>query len=137
MDLSKYNVEKMAEQGAWLDLESPEDGTPLKTDDGKPVRIKLLGTDSKAWREKNRQNQRDRIAQMARRKSRDIDYTVSDEQACEMLSVCTIAWEGIVEEGETVEFSQEAAKDIYMRYIWIREQVDMFIGDRANFFPNA
>ena len=137
MDLSKFNVEKMAEQGAWLELEDPSTGDVLQGDDGEAIAIKVLGTDSKAYRNKNREYQRARIAQMARSKSRKIDYTMSDEDACDLLAECTVEWRGIVDEGKEVEFSKEAAHDLYMKYIWIREQVDAFIGDRANFFPSA
>ena len=136
MDLSNYNVEKMAEQGAWMELENPEDGSVLQTDE-KPVRIKLLGTDSKTWRNKNREYQRQRIARMARTRSKNIDYSMSDEDACQMLAECTVEWEGIQENGEAIEFSVDAAYDLYMKYVWMREQVDVFVGDRANFFPAA
>jgi len=137
MDLSNFNVEKMAEQGAWLELENPESGEVLESDDGEPIAIKVLGTDSKAWRNKNRQFQQRRIAKMARSRSKQIDYTMSDEDACELLSECTVDWRGIVDDGEELEFSKEAAESLYLKYIWIREQVDSFIGDRANFFPSA
>lgn len=137
MDLSNFNVEKMAEQGAWMELENPETGDVLKSDEGEPVAIKVLGTDSKAWRNKNRLYQQRRIAKMTRSRSKQIDYTMSDEDACELLSECTVGWKGIVDDGEEVEFSKEAAFDLYMKYIWIREQVDSFVGDRANFFPSA
>lgn len=137
MDLTKYNVEVTAEQGAWMELESPVDGEVLMTDKNEPVRIKLLGTDSKVWRNKNRETQRARINSMVRKKAKNIDYTISDEDACEMLAECTIEWSGIDEKGKALEFSEEAARDLYTRYIWVREQVDIFINDRANFFPNA
>jgi hypothetical protein len=137
MDLSKFNVEKMAEQGAWLDLENPRTNEMLEDDDGNAISIKLLGTDSKVWRNKNRENMRKRTAQMVRSKSKKVDFTVSDEDTCEMLSECTVDWKGIIDEGEEIEFSKEAAYELYMKYIWIREQVDLFVGDRANFFPSA
>lgn len=136
MDITKYNVEKMAEQGAWLDLEHPATGDVIGTED-KPVRIKLLGTDSKAWRNKNREFQRKRIAKLKRNKSRDIDYSASEEETSDMLAACTIGWEGIEENGEAMEFSQETAERLYLEMGWIREQVDAFVGDRANFFPGA
>lgn len=137
MDLSKFNMSVMAERGADLELEHPATGETLMQDDGEtPVTITLLGQDSKAWRNKNREYQQKRIAALAKRRKKTIDYTVSDEDACEMLAECTIGWAGIEEEGETLEFSKDAAFDLYMKYPWIREQCDEFIGDRANFFPS-
>lgn len=138
MDLSKLNMSVMAERGATLELENPVDGEPLMQDDGEtPVTITLLGQDSKVWRNKNREYQQKRIAAMTKKRSRTVDYTVSDEDASEMMAACTIGWDGIVEDGEAVEFSADNAYDLYMKYAWIREQCDAFIGDRANFFPNA
>jgi hypothetical protein len=137
MDLSKYNVSKQAEQGAWLELEAPDTGEILRNDEGEAVAIKVLGMDSKAWRNKNRDFQRQRIQKMARSKSRNIDYTVSDEDACELLAECTIEWKNIIENGEEIECNSGNAFDLYMKYPWIREQVDAFIGERANFFPSA
>lgn len=136
MDLSKFNIEKMAEQGANLDLLDPIEDMPLGTEE-KPVFITLLGTDSKVYRNKNLAFQRERIAKMARKRSKTIDYTVSEEQSCEMLAACTIGWEGLEIDGEELEFSPEAAFDLYMEHVWIREQVDVFIADRANFFTKS
>ena len=137
MDLSKFNVEKMAESGADLVLEHPSTGEELISEDKSKVTIKLLGTDSKAYRNKNREFQRGRIAKLARTRSKKIDYTVSDEEACEILVACTLGWENIELDGEILEFSPENAYQLYMDHLWIREQVDLFIGDRANFFTTA
>lgn len=135
MDLSKINLEKMAEQGADMELMHPVDNEVMLQDNKSPITIKLVGTDSKAYRNKNRDFQRKRIAKMTKSRTKTIDYTVSDEDACELLAECTIGWSGIVVEGKPLEFSKENAEILYMQFNWIREQVDAFIGDRANFFP--
>lgn len=135
MDLSKFNIEVMAEKGADMLLEHPATGEPIE-ENGEPVIITLLGTDSKAWREKNREFQRKRIAAMTRNRKKTIDYTVSDEDACELLAACTKGWSGIDKDGEPLEFSTDAAYELYLDNVWIREQVDAFIGDRANFFTS-
>lgn len=136
MDLSKLNLEVYAEQGATLELEHPVTGESVLQDDGSPVTITLLGQDSKAWRAKNKEYQQKRIAKMAKNRKREIDFSVSDEEACDLLAACTLGWVGIEEGGKAIEFSRDAAYDLYMRFPWIREQVDTFIGDRANFFPS-
>lgn len=137
MDLSKINMEKMAELGADMELVHPVSDEPMLQDDGSKITIKLLGTDSKAYRNKNRDFQRQRIAKMTKTRSKTIDYTVSDEEACELLAECTIGWSGILVDGVLVEFSKAAAEELYMKFGWIREQVDVFIGNRANFLPPA
>lgn len=135
MDLSKFNVAKVAEIGADLELLDPVD-EPLLDEKGNPVTIKLLGTDSKVWRTYNRDIQRKRMAKMVKRGRKSIDYTSSDEETCEMLATCTVGWSGVGNEDGDLEFSQEAAYELYLEQIWIREQVDAFIGDRANFFTS-
>lgn len=137
MDLSKINIEQMAEAGADMELVHPVSDEAMLQDDKSPITIKLLGTDSKAYRNKNRDFQRKRIAKMTKSRSKTIDYTVSDEDACELLAECTIGWSGIIVEGKPLEFSKEAAENLYFEFSWIREQVDVFIGDRANFFPSV
>jgi hypothetical protein len=137
MDLSKFNLEAYAEKGADMELLDPIENEVLTQDNGDAVTIKLLGTDSKAYKNKNKSYQRARIAKMAKSRSKAVDYTVSDKDACDMLAACTVGWSGIVVDKEVIEFSEGAAQDLYMNYDWIREQVDAFVGDRANFFPSA
>lgn len=139
MDLSKFNVTQQAEVGADLELLDPND-EPLTYKSGKkekPVTIKLLGTDSKIWRNKNREFKRKITSKMVRNKAKNVDYSMSEEETCEMLAACTIGWEGIDVNKEKLEFSTEAAYQMYMDHLWIREQADTFIGDRANFFTSA
>jgi hypothetical protein len=135
MDLSKFNVKQMAEKGADLELLDPE-GEPL-LQDKKPVTIKLLGTDSTTWRNLNRDRSRALSIKMQKKRSKQIDFTMSDEDSCEMLAACTLGWAGIDENKKPLEFSKEAAYEMYINHLWIREQVDAFIGDRANFFTTA
>jgi len=128
MDLKKYNVTAAADKGADLVLVDPINGDDL---DG--VTIKLLGTDSAAYRNYERDVQRKRIAKLAKSRNRKADFSVSEEDECEMLAVCTVGWSGLNEDGEELKYSHEAAVRLYMDYPWIKEQVDLFIGDRANF----
>jgi len=139
MDLSKFNLTQQAEIGADLHLLDP-DNEPLMYGSGKkekPVTIKLLGTDSKVWRNKNREFSRKRTQKMVRKRAKNVDLVATDEETCEMLAACTTGWDGIDANGEKLEFSTEAAFQMYMDHIWIREQADIFIGDRANFFTKA
>lgn len=139
MDLAKINLEKFSEQGVDMELEHPVSGDILmqeKPNEKKPITIKVLGIDSKAYRNKQLEFQRKRIAKMTRNRKNN-DIVMSDEDACELLAECTVGWEGIVENGKPIEFSKEAAASLYMNYRWIREQVDQSIGDRANFLQSA
>lgn len=132
MDLSKINLTESAESGADLELEHPVTGEVLKDEDGKTVSIKLMGIDSAAYRNKQREIQNRRMTRMM--KGKGANTMLSDEDACELLASCTKGWSGFEQDGEVVKFSHKAAVDLYMEHMWIREQVDAFIADRANFY---
>lgn len=136
MDLSTLNIDETAEKGADLQLLHPVDREPLLQEDGTPITIKLLGSDSKAYREISREISRKRMNSMARSRNKDVDFTPTVEQACDILSACTVGWKGVIVNGEKLKFSKEEAYKLYHAHSWIRDQVDLFIGDRANFFTS-
>ncbi len=129
MDLNTIDLTKSADAGADLELEHPITG------DATDIIITLAGTDSSIHRKKSKEIQAKRIAKMA--KGKKADFSVSDDEACDLLAACTLGWVGIMEGSEEIDFSKEAAKELYLKHVWIREQVDAFIGDRANFFTSA
>jgi hypothetical protein len=131
MDLSKINISQSAELGASMSLEHPVTGDALVDESGKPITIELMGMDSPEYRNKQREIQSRRMSKLMKGKGSPM---LSDAEACELLASATKGWAGIVEEGKTVKFSTKAAFDLYMSHFWIREQVDVFIADRANFF---
>jgi hypothetical protein len=129
MDLSTIDLTKSAEAGADLTLEHPVTGEPLD------IIITLAGTDSASYRAKQKEIQNKRITKMARGKK--ADFSITDDEACDILAGCTLGWVGILESGKELEFSVLNAKDLYIKHFWIREQVDAFMGDRANFFSSV
>lgn len=133
MDIGKINLAERSEQGADLELEDPITGEKGKQADGSPVTIRVMGMDSAAFRNKHREIQSRRMAKIARGKKPDYAGN-SDDEAAELLVACTIGWNGIEVNGEVLAFTPKAARDLYLDHHWIREQVDQFIGDRANFF---
>ncbi len=132
MDLNELDLAEMADGGADLELEHPVTGE-LLDHEGKKFIITLAGTDSAAYRNKQRELQSKRIAKMSRKRNNK-DFILSDEDTSALLAAATIGWSGIMVGGEEIEFSTAAAKKLYLERNWIREQVDVFVGDRANFF---
>ncbi len=130
MDLNDFNLTEKAEQGADLYLEHPGTGEALESD-GKKWAIRLAGTDSKQYRNKSRALQNKRLNKVA--KGRKADFGGTDLESCELLASCTLGWSGLVKDGQPLEFSYDAAVDLYMTQLWIREQVDVFVGERTNF----
>jgi len=131
MDLNDFNLTEASEQGADMQLEHPVTGEPLEHD-GKPMVIHLAGVDSVAYRKKQRALQNKRLQLMAR--SRKPDFDDIDSDGVELLAACTLGWSGLVMGGKELKFTRAEAVDLYEKQVWIREQVDAFVGDRANFF---
>ncbi len=130
MDFAKYDTSKTSETGAELTVLNPE--TYEETD----VKIRLAGTDSSVYRNFIKRRAEERMKQ-GKKKQQSVDLDKSEREGCELLAACTLGWQNVSEKGQEVEFSKEAAIDLYLKYKWLRDQVDSFIGDRANFFPKS
>ena len=110
-----------------LKLKHPVTGVELD------ATIKVYGKDSSVFQNAIKQRAKAQIA----RKSKDIDLESNEKDSIELLADCTQGWSGISEGGKELAFSRDMAIFLYTKYKWIREQVDIAIGDRANFFINA
>lgn len=130
-DLANYG--KLASpEGVWMEVLDPKTETPIRNTEGQPVRILLVGTDSPQFRAKNREF-------MNRRLKRNKVALGTAEQLeaekHETLAACTLGWEGFILNGKEWPFSPENAYSLYANPAlrFIREQVDEFVGERANF----
>jgi hypothetical protein len=133
MDLNKLDVKAASEVAAFLHLENPDSsqGMLYSDDGGKAIGINLLGHDSKAWRSA--------VAAAAAKSvgKKQLSEEAALQVAAEALAAVTVGWSGIFVGGGEYEFSFESAVALYLKYPWIREQVDAFVGDRAAFLKNA
>lgn len=127
-DLNELNVEA-ADEGVWMQLEHPADGTPLENDQGQAMRIKLAGRDSERFKRIQRRLGDRRLSG----KKKNLSFREAESEALNLLANCTLDWEGIQENDEPVEFTDENVKRLYQKYPWIKDQVDEFITDRTNF----
>lgn len=114
MDLNKLYTLEAHEDGAEIQIKSPINDEP--TD----FYIKVKGPDSKSYREAVRQYHR---------------KLLNDEGGGEvdLLVGITIDWRGLKDGKEKVEFTAEAAKNLYENAPSVASQVDRFIADRLNF----
>ena len=128
MDLSTLDLSVAASEGATLTLTHPGTGEDLYSDD-KPMTITVLGKDSAEYRGAIRK------AANARMKNRKKVDTVEalESESVGLMSTITTGWSGITVDGEEMAFNAENAKELYRRFHWIREQVDAFVDERANF----
>lgn len=129
MDLAKLDLTVSADEGSEMVVRHPITGADLLDRNGEVVKIVLLGSDSSALREEMKARAR---KQLNRKTKIDIDEAV--KSSAEMLAVCTLSWSGIEENGEMLTCDKETATRIYLKYPWLREQVDAFVSDRENFY---
>lgn len=129
MDLSTIDTTATANEGAVLELRGPDDAA-LYTADGSPVTITLLGKDSDVYTREVNANANRFLKQ---RGKATITAEGSKADGIRLLAKCTADWSGIRVDGEDLPCNLENAVKLYNRFAWIKEQVDEFIADRANF----
>lgn len=100
------------------------------------ITISVLGKDSDEFQKVSRKHQKKRLDRLSKggfRGMAGLSAEESERDGLELLAACTMGWTGVVLDGKDVPFSTENAIDIYTRFPWIREQVDIAMGDRSNF----
>jgi len=121
-----------SEEGIDMPVLRPDNGEPLLQDDGKtPVTVCVAGTDSDRYRKAELANRTRYI------RKRDKTFRAEDIETNEMniLVGITVSWSGIVVDGETLDCTPDNIRKVYTRFKFIRDQVNAFAGERANFLP--
>jgi hypothetical protein len=129
-DLTELSTAKKSEDGAVLEVLHPTNDTKLG------IKITVVGADSTIYRSfVNKQANAMRQKITPSRGFNMAPIEKDQEQATDLLVACTLGWEGIDMDGKKYPFSKENAKALYANpgFSWLREQVDKFIADRANF----
>ena len=111
-----------------------EQGNPDKT---KPVRVKLRGKDSSAY--KREVAKQLRAAQMENQKSRGKYIKPFSEMEADnrrLLAVTTMGFENLSQADGTA-LTADDAEHVYKVAPHIAEQVSQFLEDRANFLPGS
>jgi hypothetical protein len=134
MDLSNLDTVAAASEGAVMPLLHPVSRAPLKTDDKKPITLTLLGYDSIQFQDFERIKINRRLnGEDAPERSAE----AHEADKLETLSLCVKSWQNIIVDGKALECTAENVRMVLKRFPWIREQVDLFVGNRANFLPKA
>ncbi|MFO1126374.1 MAG: hypothetical protein U1E25_14595 [Methylocystis sp.] len=132
-DLASLDTTPAAEAGAEMKVLHPTSGAVLSQEDGQPIVITLVGEDSERFRRASRASLDRRLKRQSAGVSAPPSAEELENNAIETLVACTIGWSGIALDGKTLDCTPENARMIYKRLRWLREQVDAFINDRANF----
>lgn len=117
-------------EGEFLQLLNPANGELLEDKDGENIGIYLLGKDSKVYKDAQRKITNRRLNSKS---SSTITAERMESEAIEVLAKCSVSWTGIVYDGEELECDFASAKKLYMNASWVKEQVDEFIAERANY----
>ena len=114
MDIKRLYTLEEHENGAEIQINSPIDDKP--TD----FYVKVKGVDSKAYRDSVRKYHR---------------KLLNDEDGgdLDLLASITIGWKGLTDGKTSIEFTVEAARDLYENAPHVASQIDRFIADRVNF----
>jgi len=138
MDLTLLDTSSAADEGAELQLVSPVDETVLRDDKtGEAVSIRLLGSDSKDFMKISQKIQDKRLQKRFSKGKVKMTAAELDADAMELLIACTKSWKHIVIDKQPLPFNETNVRMLYDRFPWIREQVDTFINDRANFLGES
>jgi hypothetical protein len=97
------------------------------------ITIRVMGKDSDRFKEISNKQNRARMAKAQKSRKLEIDPDELDDAVVNLLAACTLSWDGMILEGESLDFTKDNAVMVYSRFPWIREQVDIAINDRANF----
>lgn len=134
MDLAKYK--SAAEQGAVMEVRDPAGDVMFKEDGSTPITITLAGTESKRWRKAEDAVGDKRLERAGTRATTTAkSMREAREDRAFLLAAVTLAWDGIVVDGNPLECNQKNAKDLYIQYDFITTQVDAFLAERKNFLP--
>jgi hypothetical protein len=134
-DLDAFDVLEKANAGIEIEL---------KTDDGKATNlfVRVLGKDADTFREISFAQQTKRMSNMASNGGKfAFDAAEADEEALDLLAACVTSWSVgkepwlgyVLRKGEQVPCTKAQVKKLLRSYPGFREQVDVAIGNRANF----
>jgi hypothetical protein len=109
-------------------------GRPAYQEDGSPITITLLSDDAEVLQRQARAAINRRLSNPSKMRVRVEDL---EEEALDKLAVATVAWSGIKRNGEPVACDFQEVRKLYAEHRWLREQVDSFVGERANFLTSS
>lgn len=124
-DLSQFaGLAKAQDDGIDVNITHPGTGDELG------IVVRVAGPDSARQKKARALVSNERLS-----KSRNKKPSVAELQAdaIRITAASVISWNGIEENGKPVEYSAEAAEDIFRRFPFLYEQVADAVGDRSLF----
>ncbi len=143
--LTALNTGDRSNIGAKMIIMHPVDRVPLMDENDNPASITLLGKDSNIFVK----HERDARSRNVENMTESAKWSAAEQEnaVSESFAACTVTWSGIPQgwldntDDETPAVcNYENALKLYnnLGLRWVRDQVDKFIGTRANFLkPTA
>lgn len=127
-DLNAFDTVPLANSGAPCYLKDIRTGRPTA------MYITVLGMDSDAFQQIKLERARDMALRREQGNFSELTPEERDALTIDTLARLTVGW-SIKSGGQDVEFSVAKAREIYKAYPAVREQVNVFMAERANFLP--
>lgn len=134
MDLNKYDSKAAATKGAFLHLEY--EGKKLMTEEGEPIGMTMLGSDSPEYQQHMYKQSDARIAKASvtrRGRIKNVKTEATAQDGIELNARVTTELHHIVVEDVEIECTFENVVKLLNRFPWISEQADDFVNERSNF----
>ncbi len=133
LDIQKNDFNKSSEAGFEFEIKLP-------TGEATGAFIKVRGVQSPTVKAFSRRkySEMESQRQMARRRGKDMPEMTLEEAedaVVEAAVVRVISWKGLTNGGQPLEFSKEAATNLFREHDWIRAQVMEASDDILNFRP--
>ena len=125
MEFNDLLTQEAHEEGAELEIYNPETGK--KTG----FFITVMGADSLAFQKEQKKLRNKAILAYSKDKEPDYEEEIKDE--IRHLANITLDWRGIESNGKPKPFTKEHCIELYTKSPGVRQQVDRFVSDRANF----
>lgn len=133
-DIPQLETRLGSEAGTNYVVKALDGITPVLNADGLPLTLKVLGRDSRAYQTAVFEMGQARIARIGQGGNAGTTMEEAEANTIAILVKCTVGWTNFLDrEGIPVPFGATAAADLYRFFPAIRDQVDAFIGNRANF----
>lgn len=124
-DLSKL---KLSNDSIEMPLCSPVDGAKLEG-----IKLFVIGQDSKEFQTKVRALKQKAIKKAPKGDLSKLNAEDDEEIALQIIACSLTGWDGIEENGKTLEYNEDNAVYLLKEYPWVRDQIKEYISDRANF----
>jgi hypothetical protein len=132
-DVAMLDTAARSEEGVNFVVRNPTTGAQISDKEGKPVTIRLMGSNSEKYRGVQRAIQ----ANVARLAGRDIKQTEEERRGDmeKLMCAVTVGWSFTELDGKPFPFTSENAKTLWgdKRWTWLLQMAFVFVNSEGNF----